>query len=244
MKRAAGALAQAFSYFTIVPAGRFSSGPDADALAWLPLVGAVVGAIAGSAGWVAGRVAHQPWGGLAAFAFAIVLTGAIHVDGFMDSCDALLATVTPDRRLEILDDPRHGTYAIAGFAIAALFWIFSLFALPWPRCPLLLAFTGATARLAVIPNAWIFPYARPHAVTRAFAARPSPVVFLLLLALAELLAFLISPRFVAAVPIAIALAVVLGWAASRRLGGGLTGDVYGFCIVCVEVALLVALVFV
>jgi cobalamin synthase len=42
-------------------------------------------------------------------------------------------------------------------------------------------------------------------------------------------------------PIAIAAALAIGWLTSRRLGGGLTGDVYGFGIVVVEVAALVAL---
>ena len=74
--------------------------PQADALAWLPLVGAVTGALAGTAGWLVSLVAPHPLAAAAAFAAVLVLTGAIHLDGFLDCCDALFAPVPLAQRLE------------------------------------------------------------------------------------------------------------------------------------------------
>jgi cobalamin synthase len=54
------------------------------------------------------------------------------------------------------------------------------------------------------------------------------------------LGWLIDPMVFAIVPASIALSLLIGWWASRRLGGGLTGDVFGAIIVVVEVLTLLA----
>ena len=181
MRRALRACADAFAYFTVLPAGRFASAgaPDAYALSFLPLVGAIVGGIAGGIGYAAFVVLHVNWAFAVAWAAAIGLTGAIHVDGFLDACDGLLVTATPQRRLEIMTDPRHGTFAVVGMAVLTVFWLIALAPVPPERLPLVLAWSGALARLAVVPNAWAFPYARGGAMSATFASRPSFVLFAL-----------------------------------------------------------------
>ena len=44
----------------------------------------------------------------------IVLTGGIHLDGFLDTVDARSAYLPRERRLEILKDPHIGAFAIIG----------------------------------------------------------------------------------------------------------------------------------
>jgi adenosylcobinamide-GDP ribazoletransferase len=242
MPRALRACAEAFAYFSVIPMGRFAQGPapDAYALSYLPLVGAVVGALAGGAGFLAFVLLHVSWGFALAWALAIGLTGAIHVDGFLDSCDGLLVTAPPQRRLEIMNDPRHGTFAVVGMAILTVFWLLALAPVAPGRLPLLLAWSGATARLAAVLNAWIFPYARGGAPSAAFATRPSVALAVLAFVLVEVLAWFLSPAAVAIAPLAVGCAIVAGNWASKRLGGGLTGDVYGAIAVVLEVAILAA----
>jgi hypothetical protein len=36
----------------------------------------------------------------------VILTGALHLDGFLDACDGLLGGFTPESRLEIMRDER------------------------------------------------------------------------------------------------------------------------------------------
>jgi len=242
MPRALRACAEAFAYFTVIPMGRFAAGPapDAYALSYLPLVGAVVGAIAGTVGFAAFALVHVSWAFALAWALAIGLTGAIHVDGFLDSCDGLLVTASPQRRLEIMNDPRHGTFAVVGMAILTALWLLVLAPVAPARLPLLLAWSGATARLAAMTNAWIFPYARQGAPTNAFATRPSIALAALSLVLVEVLAWYLSPPALAIAPVAIGCAILAGKWAARRLGGGLTGDVYGAIVVVLEVALIAA----
>ena len=147
---------------------------------FLPLASAaIVGGIAGLAGvgYATFALLHVHWAFAVAWAAAIGLTGAIHVDGFLDSCDGLLVAAPPPRRLEIMKDPRHGTFAVVGFAVLVVFWLLAMAPIPPERLPLLLAWSGALSRLAVVPNAWAFPYARAGAMSATFATRPSYVLF-------------------------------------------------------------------
>ena len=57
----------------------------------------------------------------------------------------------------------------------------------------------------------------------------------------EAIAWFVTPWAAALAPAAIAAAWIGAAWSSRRLGGGLTGDVYGGLIVTIEVLLLLAL---
>jgi adenosylcobinamide-GDP ribazoletransferase len=244
VKRALAALAAAFSYFTVIPLGALidASAPDALALSFLPLAGAVVGAIAGAVGF---GVWHLTQAGIptviAAWIAGIALTGAIHVDGFLDSCDGLLVAAPPARRLEIVRDPHHGTFALVGMAMLSACWMAALGAQDLARLPLVLAMSGALARESAVLVAWIYPYARAGEVTRAFRGRPNVSVFVLSALGIVALAWWVSPRALVACALAPLVAVGIAAWAARRLGGGLVGDVYGAIVVVAEVVVLAVL---
>jgi adenosylcobinamide-GDP ribazoletransferase len=222
----------------VLPVGA-AGPPDAAALAWLPFVGAVLGALAGLAG--AAVAAHAPHALAVAVAFGatIVLTGAVHVDGFLDGCDAFFAPVPVERRFEILKDPRHGTFALAGLAVIAAVWLAALWSIPPASFPAALACAAASARWGAAMHALFVPYG--GATATAFA-RPPPLAMIALgLALVVVLAWLLGRSgAVAAAAAVVAAALAIGWIRSR-LAGALTGDGYGFAIVVAELAALVAL---
>ncbi len=232
-------LRDAFSYFTILPL-RAGHAPGAEAVALLPVVGAAVGALAGAAAWAAGTFAPAPLAIAVGFGCAVLLTGAIHVDGFLDACDALFASVEPARRLEILKDPRHGTFALAGMAVASALWLAAIACCPRSAYIVDFAWAAASARLAAIWNARLVPYAPSRTASAALRELP-PLSWLV----AETLvlgscATLFSSWLCAALALSIASSVLCARWAAARLGGGLTGDVYGFLIVCCEPVLLAA----
>ncbi len=109
--RAAGPLG-AVQFLTLVPV-RTSVAPDlAASVPWFPVVGAVIGALLGAvAAGLAQLVAPLVAAAVAVIA-GVALTGAFHEDGLADTADAL-GGWTPERRREILRDPRHGTYGVA-----------------------------------------------------------------------------------------------------------------------------------
>jgi adenosylcobinamide-GDP ribazoletransferase len=233
-------LRAALSYFTILPVGA-SAAPDAAALAWLPFVGALTGAIAGAAAYGVALRAPHALAVATAFGLSIVLTGAIHLDGFLDGCDAFFASTTPERRLEILKDPRHGTFALAGFGVLAVLWLAALWSLPAAFLPLALAFAAAAARWSAIVHALWIPYGRSGAPPRAFEARLPAVGMLLGLALVVALAFALDTAGLRSLAVAFALGGICVLWIRGRLGGGLVGDAYGFTIVVAETGALVAI---
>jgi adenosylcobinamide-GDP ribazoletransferase len=205
-------------------------------------VGGAIGALAGLAAWGVSFVAPEPFVVATAFGGSVILSGAVHVDGLLDACDALGASVPPERRLEIMQDPRHGTFALAGFAVVGVWWLAALATIPAAVLPLALAFAGGAARWAAVLNAYAIPYGRAGASARAFASRPPVAVVALLAAgLAGLALAAHAPQWLAAGALACAAALLLGRAAAGRLGGVLVGDVYGAMIVVLDVALLAAI---
>jgi adenosylcobinamide-GDP ribazoletransferase len=211
--------------------------PDAGALAALPIVGAALGAVAGSAGALAARAVSAPFGGVIAFGTLAALTGAIHLDGFLDGCDAFFASVSPERRLEILKDPRHGTFAVVGMVVTGGIAVAALAAIPPKRFPATLAFAAGLARAASVVGAFVFPGAGVRGEKTHFRGSVPTA-----LTLATTFVALASGnrRNAFCVPAAIGFALAWErWICGRL--GGLVGDAYGFTIVVTEVATIVAL---
>lgn len=80
-----------------------------------PLVGAVVGVFV----WLAGTgLAYLPLRSelrtVLLVLLPVVLTGGIHMDGFLDTMDALASCQPKERRLEILSDSHSGAFAVIG----------------------------------------------------------------------------------------------------------------------------------
>ena len=204
----------------------------------------MLGAAAGFAGLGASRILPAPLGAVAAYGALTAFTGAIHLDGFLDGCDAFVASVPPERRLEILKDPRHGTFAVAGMFLAGSTALAALTALPPARYPAALAFAAALARAGTVCGAYRFPSARagpgarrePHfrAGGTCLAAVASSLA---LLALAGRGA---GRGGTALVPLGVCAALATeAWICGRL--GGVTGDAHGFTIVAIETGLVAAL---
>jgi adenosylcobinamide-GDP ribazoletransferase len=83
---------------------------------WFGVVGLLIGA---GVGGTAAGLSHLVPAGVAATCAVIVgllITGAFHEDGLADVADAFGGGSTVERRLEILKDPRHGTYGVAALS--------------------------------------------------------------------------------------------------------------------------------
>jgi adenosylcobinamide-GDP ribazoletransferase len=80
----------------------------------LPLVGILQGAIYSGCLYILSE--WSPFSDLAAafiiWLLAIVVTGGLHLDGWIDSSDAYFSYRDPARRLEIMADPRVGAFGV------------------------------------------------------------------------------------------------------------------------------------
>ena len=232
----------ALGFLTVLPvAPRDPAAGLACARAWFPAVGLLLGAML--AALDAGlRALHLPplLAGALLVAALTALTRGLHLDGFMDSCDALLGGYDRERRLHILRDPHVGAFAVAGVACLLLVKFAALAALPEAsRTRLLLLFpclsrarrycwswsgSRTCAGKVSVPRCWSTAEGfRCGSVRRWRWPQPSSLAGLPGLALAVL---------------AGAVACAAGaWA--TRLLGGVTGDIYGAVNETVEAAVLV-----
>lgn len=230
----------ALQFLTVLPAplARPEDRPSFS-LAYFPLVGLLLGAILAGLDWGLGLILPLSLVNGALIIALILLTGGLHLDGFMDTCDALPGAHSASRRLEILKDVRVGSYGVLGVLALLLAKYLALSALPASlRLPSLLLMP-VLGRWAMAQAITTFPYARASGLGKSMkegATRWS-------LALATLLALGISAlalQGVGAAALAGAglLSLLLGWHFTRRLSG-LTGDTYGAINEVVEVASLV-----
>ena len=90
-------------------------------LLFLPLVGLEIGLIWAALSWLAGYLDLSPAvRGVVLCAYPFLVTGSIHLDGFMDVTDAVKSCRDMDRRRAILKDPHVGSFAVIGLALLLL----------------------------------------------------------------------------------------------------------------------------
>jgi adenosylcobinamide-GDP ribazoletransferase len=218
------------------------------AMAFYPLTGALIGGGLAGLAYLLGMSRLPLTAPLLPAALILAawagITGGLHLDGWADCCDALFVPASRERRLEILRDPRLGSFGGIGLSvllIVKLAAIQGVVALPerW----LLLFVIPPAARWALVIAARAFPLARPDGMAASFrnglGTRELVVATVTVLLVTALSTALTGWR--ALIPLAAAPLVMLVMArlATGRLGG-LTGDVYGAIVELAETAALVA----
>ena len=87
------------------------------AMCFFPLIGAVIGLLLWGWLWACDALAiGAVLRGAAGAMLPLLVTGGIHMDGLMDTCDAMGSWQTKERRLEILKDSHAGAFAVMGCA--------------------------------------------------------------------------------------------------------------------------------
>lgn len=209
----------AFSFLTILPLGSPGGRKRGWSFAWFPLVGLCIGAL------LVAIAAYSPFDrDLSAFAILltwVLITGGLHLDGFGDSCDGLLAAVAPEERRRIMRDPRAGMWAVAGTILLLLGKWLAIRAAPAE----MLILAPVLGRWALVLAAYAFPSVSETGMAATFRdglgrrqVLIASVWVVILLTQIELTALALG---------SCVFALVFGRWAARRLGGGLSGDIYG-----------------
>jgi adenosylcobinamide-GDP ribazoletransferase len=221
-------LAAAFVLLTRLPLGRLGHGSAPPAPWAFPLVGLVVGLLAGL---VLRLAEFQKLPPLLAAGWAVValllLTGALHEDGLADTADGLGGGRTAARKLEIMRDSRIGSFGALALGCSLLLRVVALAALPAGRVIPALVVTAAVARAAMLIPLLLLPPARPDGLGAGMAvgSRPASILGLLLAAVGALA--LLPARPALLLLLAVGVGALLMSAFARRQIGGHTGDVLG-----------------
>ncbi len=245
-------LAVAFGFLTTLPVpSRFwqSAVPFGHAFAWFPLVGLVLGTIQLAAALGLGLFLPSSVVAALVFTLGVLLTGGLHLDGLMDTCDGVFCARAPEERLAIMRDSHTGAFGVLGAVCLALVKYSALIALLHGQRTLLVAgvlLAPILSRWAMVLATVGFPYGRSGetlgATFRQSAGRRQLVtatvwtVFLLILI--STVTQLGVWWGLAAFGSAAGLTYLLARFALGRLPG-LTGDVYGAINEVIEAMALV-----
>jgi adenosylcobinamide-GDP ribazoletransferase len=204
---------------------------------------AVVGVLLGGLLWTLERLFSVcfPSGVTAALVLVawVLCSGALHLDGFLDTCDGLFGGHTPEDRLRILRDERVGAFAVIGGVLLLLVKYQALCALGHRSTALLLA--PALGRWGMALAVVAFAYARAEGLGRAMKDHAGWRQAALVTATAAVAGYGFGGVFGL---IALLAGGAFTWLAARfvlRRLPGLTGDLYG--AVCELVEVLALLVF-
>jgi len=86
-----------------------------------PLVGLIIGAIAGAVGWASEVFLPKVIAGFLVLTATQLLTGFHHFDGLLDFSDAVMVRGEPSKRLEVMHDKYTGAAAVVvGFIALAI----------------------------------------------------------------------------------------------------------------------------
>ncbi|MBR1390357.1 MAG: adenosylcobinamide-GDP ribazoletransferase [Lachnospiraceae bacterium] len=116
----------AFSMYSKIPVPQFAW-KDKDmryVMFFFPWVGIVIGAVTMLWAWVADHfTCGRPCFVLIGVAIPLLLSGGIHVDGFLDTMDAFHSYQDREKKLEILQDPHIGAGSVISLVLYYLIFL-------------------------------------------------------------------------------------------------------------------------
>ena len=231
-------LRHAFGFLTIFPVAPLTTPPTASSTAYFPLVGLALGGILAGLDLAARQVLPMPVVGALLLLALLITTRAIHIEGFLDSCDGLLGGRNRTQRLRILRDSRVGAFAVVGgVGLLLLKWALLVNAPIEVRTEMLVLFL-CLSRFGMLSTMFAFRYVREQGLGTSFRIgrnwRQLALGFIIAAAAAGVL---MGAAGLILLVVSLAASLALGWWISRLIGG-MTGDTYGAVNEVAEVSVL------
>jgi adenosylcobinamide-GDP ribazoletransferase len=231
----------AVSFLTVLPVANADGSPgERLGRGYFPAIGALVGLVAGAVFAVLSSVTSPLLAAACAVAVLCLLTGAIHLDGLADTADGLLGGGDAVHRLEVMRDPRLGTYGVSAIVLVLLLEVGAVSSMSPASGLAAFVVAGALSRLATLSVIAFVPYVRSSGLGLAAWDPRHRAVDLALGSASTVIAGAIDwRRALIALPLVALTAAGVALGARRRIGGA-TGDVCGATAeLCQLAALLV-----
>ncbi len=231
MKTYLHAFAMCQSMFCAIPAPQVWDEKAKDnMLLFLPVVGLEIGIIWAALGWLCRWLALPATvAALLLCAAPYVLTGFLHLDGFMDVTDAVKSYRDIARRREILKDSHVGSFAVIGLVLLVLAQFALFAAAPADASWLILLFIPAVSRCC---SALAVTGLKPMS-TSQYAEKRNPkshlIVLVVMLLIFLAVGFLLTGWYALAL-----LGCMVGYGLSLLCGcrslEGMNGDIAGYAL--------------
>jgi adenosylcobinamide-GDP ribazoletransferase len=202
---------------------------------FFPVVGLLIGLVLVVLNLLLGFILPPPLANVLLITALVLISGAMHLDGFADTCDGLAGHKPVEDRWEIMHDSRNGAFGITGIVLLLLVKYIALNSVPGSLKIMALLMVPVISRWAMTYAIIAFRYARPEGLGKAFNLGTSRRRFIIAtgatLAIAVFAAWLagITYYYLAGLAIIFVCWVIIVLAAYylKKKFSGLTGDNYG-----------------
>lgn len=230
----------ALQFLTVFPvriSSEITAEDSAGALIFFPAVGALIGALLCLISFCFSFLPH-----LVAIAILlsalVIVSGAIHLDGFADTCDGIFSGRKKEEILEIMRDSRVGAMGAIGVTLLLLLKFTLLASMPKADLWKLLILTPLFSRWSQVFACFSCGYAHKEGKAKLFvegAGKKEMLIATLFMLAAFIL--LMPAKGITAVFFSI-LAILLFMGFVKRKIGGMTGDTIGAVSELSEICLL------
>jgi adenosylcobinamide-GDP ribazoletransferase len=233
----------ALQFLTVIRVSRSHDMADAHvgrSMAWFPIVGLVIGLILAGVRFLLIVILPPSIVDVLVIVTLVIVTGALHLDGFADTVDGLAGGGERERILAIMKDSRIGSFAVAGLTLLLLVKVFALVNVPMEVKMRTLIVTPLLGRWSTVLLASSFSYARSEQGTgevfTRYAGKRETVIATVITFFAVTALFGVPGIVIVAT--SVVLTLLFGLYFRRRIGG-VTGDIMGASCELTEALVLV-----
>ena len=154
----------ALRFLTIIPLPwRREASPEelGGSIGYFPVIGLIIGLILAGLNWLLGLFLPSAVVNGVLIVSMVVISGALHLDGFVDTCDGIAGHKTVEDRWRVMHDSRVGGFGVVGVCCLLLVKYISLNAVPEPLLMVTLVLMPVISRWAMVYAIFTYPYARP-----------------------------------------------------------------------------------
>ncbi len=216
-------------------------------LCFFPVVGIVIGVLE----WLWFRLCMAEEIGVLArtligVALPLLITGGFHVDGYMDTMDALSSHRSPEEKRRILKDSHIGAFAVIRLIFYYLLYAAAFSEIQTGRQMMVVCIGFVLTRTLSGLAAMHFPLAGGKGtmagMADASAKRVSTIILFAEMALCILAMVIIDPLPGAAAAVCAEGMLIRYFFMSRKEFGGVSGDLAGYFVTAAELAVALAVV--
>jgi len=209
---------------------------------YFPVIGLIIGLILVGLNWLFGLILPSAVVNALLIVSLVVISGALHLDGFVDTCDGIAGHKPTEDRWQVMHDSRVGGFGIVDVVLLLLVKYVSLNSIPEPLMMTALVLMPVVSRWAMVYAVFAYPYAKPSGLGKVFKQGTSWPRF----TMATLIALVVVVALALLAGLAIIFIMFLTWVMTVAMAAyfkskfsGLTGDTYGAINEFAEVGVLI-----
>ena len=230
----------AVQFLTIIPVRRSVTQRDIGrSLVFFPIVGLGIGAVLLGLDHLFNLFLPAAIGSILLIIALVLITGASHLDGFIDTCDSMVAGRSPKERHAIMRDSRVGAFGVVGVCCLLLVKYASLLTLPDDYRMAGLLLMPVLGRWSMVYAILAYPAARSEGLGQYFKEQSNWWGLVIATIITIAVSVVLLNLWGLALVVAIWLILVIISVVLRKKLGGLTGDTYGAINEVIEVCTLI-----